>query len=206
MHTSFIAGHGNARLAVHRMGAGRPVVLLHGLFSSAAVNWVKYGTAQRLVDAGFEAIMPDLRAHGQSDAPHDPAAIDLDHQYEAPSAAHVLGTADNGVDLLSALLHGARAPLAARGPRWVVSVVVALMVVGPGLTVVARPREPSVSGTKFCIGRSTIRRPCSRSSTTAASRGPRCTPWDSSARTRPPPTRLPWWRSSSGAASRCRGW
>jgi peptide/nickel transport system permease protein len=41
-------------------------------------------------------------------APHDPAAIDLDHQYEAPSAAHVLGTADNGVDLLSALLHGAR--------------------------------------------------------------------------------------------------
>jgi peptide/nickel transport system permease protein len=41
-------------------------------------------------------------------APRDPAAIDLDHQYEAPSAAHVLGTADNGVDLLSALLHGAR--------------------------------------------------------------------------------------------------
>ena len=41
-------------------------------------------------------------------APHDPAAIDLDHQFEAPSAAHVLGTADNGVDLLSALLHGAR--------------------------------------------------------------------------------------------------
>ncbi len=78
MHTSFIAGHGNARLAVHRMGAGRPVVLLHGLFSSAAVNWVKYGTAQRLVDAGFEAIMPDLRAHGQSDAPHDPAAYPAD--------------------------------------------------------------------------------------------------------------------------------
>ena len=82
MHTRFIAGHGpgagNARLAVHRMGAGRPVVLLHGLFSSAAVNWVKYGTAQRLVDAGFEAIMPDLRAHGQSDAPHDPAAYPAD--------------------------------------------------------------------------------------------------------------------------------
>lgn len=76
--TSFIAGHGGARLAVHRLGAGRPVVLLHGLFSSGQVNWVKYGHAQRLADAGFEAIVPDLRAHGQSDAPHDPAAYPAD--------------------------------------------------------------------------------------------------------------------------------
>lgn len=76
--TEFIEGHGGARLAVHRMGAGRPVVLLHGLFSSAEVNWIKYGTAAALVEAGFEAIMPDLRAHGQSDAPHDPAAYPED--------------------------------------------------------------------------------------------------------------------------------
>jgi len=41
-------------------------------------------------------------------APHDPASIDLHHQYELPSAAHLLGTADNGVDILSVLLHGAR--------------------------------------------------------------------------------------------------
>lgn len=68
------ASFDGARLAVHRMGAGRPVLLLHGLFSSAAVNWVKFGHAQKLVDAGFEAIMPDLRAHGQSEASHNPAA------------------------------------------------------------------------------------------------------------------------------------
>jgi pimeloyl-ACP methyl ester carboxylesterase len=61
-------------LAIHRLGEGRPVLLLHGLFSSAAKNWIEFGHAQRLADAGFEAIMPDLRAHGQSDAPHDPAA------------------------------------------------------------------------------------------------------------------------------------
>lgn len=61
-------------LAVHRLGAGRPVLLLHGLFSSATVNWIKFGHAQRLADAGFEAIMPDLRVHGESAAPHDPAA------------------------------------------------------------------------------------------------------------------------------------
>ncbi|MDB5724203.1 MAG: alpha/beta hydrolase [Novosphingobium sp.] len=78
MDTQFVAGAGGARLAVHRMGAGRPVVLLHGLFSSARVNWIKFGTAERLVAAGFEAIMPDLRAHGQSDAPHDPAAYPAD--------------------------------------------------------------------------------------------------------------------------------
>jgi pimeloyl-ACP methyl ester carboxylesterase len=65
-------------LAVHRMGAGRPVVLLHGLFSDARTNWVRFGHAQRLADAGFEAIMPDLRAHGESAAPHDPAAYPPD--------------------------------------------------------------------------------------------------------------------------------
>ncbi|MFT4027919.1 MAG: alpha/beta fold hydrolase [Novosphingobium sp.] len=82
MRTEFIDGHGGTRLAVHRMGArnggGSPVVLLHGLFSSAEVNWIKYGTAARLVEAGFEAIMPDLRAHGQSDAPHESSAYPED--------------------------------------------------------------------------------------------------------------------------------
>jgi pimeloyl-ACP methyl ester carboxylesterase len=74
----FIEGFGGARLAVHRVGRGRPVLLLHGLFSSAYVNWIKFGHAARLAQAGFEAIMPDLRAHGQSDAPHDPAAYPPD--------------------------------------------------------------------------------------------------------------------------------
>ena len=41
-------------------------------------------------------------------APYDPRAIDLLHEYEGPSMAHWFGTADNGVDLLSAMLHGAR--------------------------------------------------------------------------------------------------
>jgi pimeloyl-ACP methyl ester carboxylesterase len=81
-HVEFVEGIGDARLAVHRVGpkdgGGRPVLLLHGLFSSALVNWIKFGHAARLAEAGFEAIMPDLRAHGQSDAPHDPAAYPPD--------------------------------------------------------------------------------------------------------------------------------
>jgi pimeloyl-ACP methyl ester carboxylesterase len=65
-------------LAFHRLGQGRRVVLLHGLFSDAQTNWIRFGHAQRLADAGFEAIMPDLRAHGHSAKPHDPAAYPED--------------------------------------------------------------------------------------------------------------------------------
>ena len=69
-----IASFDATELAIHRMGGGRPVVLLHGLFSSAEMNWMRFGHAARLAEAGFEAIMPDLRAHGDSAKPHDPAA------------------------------------------------------------------------------------------------------------------------------------
>lgn len=74
----FFPGFDGVRLALHRMGQGRPVVLLHGLFSSAQVNWIKFGTAAKLADAGFECLMPDLRVHGQSAAPHDPASYPQD--------------------------------------------------------------------------------------------------------------------------------
>ncbi|HKR92574.1 alpha/beta fold hydrolase [Novosphingobium sp.] len=74
----YIEGFGGARLAVHALGQGRPLLLLHGLFSSAYVNWIKYGNAQVVAEAGFEVIMPDLRAHGESEAPHDPRAYPED--------------------------------------------------------------------------------------------------------------------------------
>jgi pimeloyl-ACP methyl ester carboxylesterase len=74
VRSAFVEGWGGAELALHRLGEGRPVLMLHGLFSSAEVNWIKFGHAQKLADAGFEVIMPDLRAHGQSAAPHDPKA------------------------------------------------------------------------------------------------------------------------------------
>ncbi|WP_188237650.1 alpha/beta fold hydrolase [Sphingopyxis sp. LK2115] len=54
-------------------GGGRPVVLLHGLFSSGEVNWIKFGTAGRIAAEGYRVIMPDLRVHGSSDAPHEEA-------------------------------------------------------------------------------------------------------------------------------------
>ncbi|MCY7271152.1 MAG: alpha/beta hydrolase [Sphingomonas bacterium] len=60
-------------LAYREIGEGRPVVLVHGLFSDGVTNWIKFGAAARLVESGFRVIMPDLRAHGLSDKPHDPA-------------------------------------------------------------------------------------------------------------------------------------
>ena len=59
-------------LAYHEMGEGKPVVLLHGLFSDANVNWIKFGHAARIAAEGFRVIMPDLRAHGLSGKPHAP--------------------------------------------------------------------------------------------------------------------------------------
>lgn len=91
---SFTARDGT-RLAWRETGLGRPLLLLHGLFSSAHVNWIKFGTAARLADAGFRVIMPDLRAHGDSSAPHDPAAYpdDILAQDAADLVEH-LGLAD----------------------------------------------------------------------------------------------------------------
>jgi len=71
--THRIASFDGVELAVHELGEGRPVLLVHGLFSSAQMNWIKFGHAERLALAGFRVIMPDMRGHGQSAAPHDPA-------------------------------------------------------------------------------------------------------------------------------------
>ncbi len=66
------------RLAWREMGEGRPAVLLHGFFSDAYTNWIRYGHAALLAARGFRVIMPDLRAHGSSGKPHDPAAYPPD--------------------------------------------------------------------------------------------------------------------------------
>ena len=71
--THFWTASDGIELAYHELGEGRPVVLLHGLFSSAEMNWIKFGHAERIADRGFRVIMPDLRAHGESGKPHDPA-------------------------------------------------------------------------------------------------------------------------------------
>ncbi|PKQ00337.1 MAG: alpha/beta hydrolase [Alphaproteobacteria bacterium HGW-Alphaproteobacteria-13] len=69
----FFEARDGVRLAWREVGEGAPLVLLHGLFSSAEVNWIKFGTAARVAREGYRVIMPDLRIHGSSAAPHDAA-------------------------------------------------------------------------------------------------------------------------------------
>ncbi len=76
--THHFASFDGTDLTWHETGEGRPVVLLHGFFSDAETNWIKYGHAAAIAASGFRVIMPDLRAHGQSAKPHDPAAYPPD--------------------------------------------------------------------------------------------------------------------------------
>jgi len=74
---AFTASDG-ARLVWYELGEGRPVLLLHGLFSNAQTNWLKFGHAEEIAGRGLRVIMPDLRAHGASAAPHDEASYPPD--------------------------------------------------------------------------------------------------------------------------------
>ncbi|WP_310963427.1 alpha/beta fold hydrolase [Nocardioides terrisoli] len=71
-------GDDGAVLAYREIGEGRPLVLLHGFVSTGYVNWIKYGHARRLAEAGYRVVMPDLRGHGASDRSHDPGAYPPD--------------------------------------------------------------------------------------------------------------------------------
>jgi pimeloyl-ACP methyl ester carboxylesterase len=106
------------RLNVTEMGDGPPLMLLHGLFSSADTNWVRYGTARRLVEAGFRLILPDLRGHGGSEAPLAPEAWPADVlAMDVEALAAHLGLGDDFV--LGGYSLGARAVVRvlARGLR-----------------------------------------------------------------------------------------
>ncbi|MGY4567255.1 alpha/beta fold hydrolase [Bradyrhizobium sp. USDA 3256] len=49
------------------------MILLHGFASHAADDWVKTGWFDVLVGAGYDVCAPDLRGHGRSSKPLDPA-------------------------------------------------------------------------------------------------------------------------------------
>jgi len=74
----FFESFDGQELAWREMGEGRPVILIHGFFSDAFTNWIRYGHAEKIAARGFRVIMPDLRAHGSSARPHDAASYPPD--------------------------------------------------------------------------------------------------------------------------------
>lgn len=61
-------------LAYRQVGAGEPILLVHGFGSSMAVNWQETGWVDALVDAGRRVVLFDNRGHGGSTKLYDPAA------------------------------------------------------------------------------------------------------------------------------------
>lgn len=52
---------------------GPPVLLLHGLATTARRTWVETGWVDLLEEAGRKVVAPDLPGHGQGGRSHDPA-------------------------------------------------------------------------------------------------------------------------------------
>ena len=77
MTTEFFESFDGTQLALHRQGEGRPLVLLHGLFSSAHMNWIKWGHHEVIAERGYEVLMLDFRVHGESEAPQEPGKYPL---------------------------------------------------------------------------------------------------------------------------------
>jgi pimeloyl-ACP methyl ester carboxylesterase len=73
-----VAARDGATLAYREMGDGRPVVLIHGYVSTATINWLRYGHAEKIAAHRRRVIMPDLRGHGDSARPHDAASYPPD--------------------------------------------------------------------------------------------------------------------------------
>lgn len=105
----FFEATDGTRLAYYEMGdpAARPVILIHGLFSNAWTNWIRYGHAGRVAAAGYRVILPDLRGHGRSGAPHDIAAYPPDVlAADGEALLRHLGLSDGGYDLCGYSLGG----------------------------------------------------------------------------------------------------
>ncbi len=82
-----------------------PVVLLHGLATSAARTWGENGWIDLISESGREVLAIDLLGHGNADKPHDPEA------YERLEALVVEQLPDGPVDIIGFSL-GARTTLA----------------------------------------------------------------------------------------------
>ena len=151
-HHDFQVADGT-RLAWHEIGEGRPTVLIHGLFSSAEVNWIRYGTADKVADLGRRVIMPDMRAHGHSDKPHDPACYppDILSQDALALIAHLgLTDYDLGGYSLGART-SVRAALAGATPK-------RLIISGMGLDGIVNARARSAYFRKVLTGLGTFKR------------------------------------------------
>jgi len=87
------------KLVYRTMGQGRPLILLHG-YTSSGQQLIDGGLPGALAQGGYRVIVPDLRGHGDSPRPHDPAAYPPEVLADDVLAlADLLGLSEDGYDL-----------------------------------------------------------------------------------------------------------
>jgi len=69
--------NGDVEIAYLDVGAGDPIVLVHGFASSKEFNWVNPSWVGELTGAGYRVVALDNRGHGASSKPYDPAAYEM---------------------------------------------------------------------------------------------------------------------------------
>lgn len=87
------------QVAVSDVGTGPPVMLLHGLAGSGD-DWWRAGAVDRLAAAGRRVLVVDLRGHGRSTRPTDPAAYAIEHLVADVAAVAALVDGDEPIDLV----------------------------------------------------------------------------------------------------------
>jgi pimeloyl-ACP methyl ester carboxylesterase len=92
--TDFVKAQDGVRIAYESVGAGDPVVLVHGFAASRVQNWKDPGWYETLTGTGYRVIAMDCRGHGDSDKPHDPASYD--HTIMAEDVVAVMEAAGAG--------------------------------------------------------------------------------------------------------------
>ena len=107
---------GGVKIFYTVQGSGSPVVLIHGLHSSGAINWTMPGVTAALAQ-NHRVIVMDCRGHGKSDKPETDAAYGTAMAEDVVALmthldirkAHVVGYSMGGmIALKTAVLHPER--------------------------------------------------------------------------------------------------
>jgi pimeloyl-ACP methyl ester carboxylesterase len=85
-----LQGASGNRLVAHALGAGRPVLLMHG---GGQTRHAWSGAQSSLAERGFRAVALDLRGHGESAWPADGAYAFADYAADAVAVAEALSAA-----------------------------------------------------------------------------------------------------------------
>lgn len=73
----YFPGRDGLKLACREIGDGRPFIMIHG-FMSHGLLMLQHDPVAALAEHGYRVILPDLRGHGDSARPHEPASYPPD--------------------------------------------------------------------------------------------------------------------------------